>query len=51
MPERIMQLCTSTPERGILRMPERSPQFMATPNWVGVGAFVQTAERWPRSSR
>ncbi|WVZ81684.1 hypothetical protein U9M48_029036 [Paspalum notatum var. saurae] len=50
---RIMQLCASsaaagsgaaTPERGILRTPERSPMFVPTPDW---GAFAQTPERSP----
>jgi len=27
----------ATPERGILRTPERSPRFVPTPDW-GVGA-------------
>ena len=58
---RIMQLCAAnasgsgaaTPERGILRTPERSPRFVPTPDWgVGVGAgaaaFPQTPERSPR---
>ena len=51
---RIMQLCAAnagsgaaTPERGILRTPERSPRFVPTPDW-GAGAFVQTPERSPR---
>lgn len=54
---RIMQLCAAnagsgaaTPERGILRTPERSPRFVPTPDW-GVGAaaaFPQTPERSPR---
>ncbi|KAF8650562.1 hypothetical protein HU200_063937 [Digitaria exilis] len=51
---RIMQLCAAnagsgaaTPERGILRTPERSPRFVPTPDW-GVGAFAQTPERSPR---
>jgi hypothetical protein len=42
-----MQLCTSTPEREILRTPERIPWFVATSDWGGVGAFMQTAE-WRR---
>lgn len=49
---RIMQLCAAnagsgaaTPERGILRTPERSPRFVPTPDW---GAFAaQTPERSP----
>ncbi|XP_066369994.1 uncharacterized protein At1g66480-like [Miscanthus floridulus] len=56
---RIMQLCASnaagsgaaTPERGILRTPERSPRFVPTPDWgvgVGAAAFPQTPERSPR---
>ncbi|CAN6201861.1 unnamed protein product [Urochloa humidicola] len=56
---RIMQLCAAgagagsgaaTPERGILRTPERSPRFLPTPDWglVGAGAFPQTPERSPR---
>ncbi|TVU11746.1 hypothetical protein EJB05_45348, partial [Eragrostis curvula] len=51
---RIMQLCAAannagsgaaTPERGILRTPERSPRFVPTPDWGGAGAFAQTPER------
>jgi hypothetical protein len=42
-----MQLCTSTPEREILRTPERIPWFVATPDWGSAGAFMQTAE-WRR---
>jgi len=39
----------ATPERGILRTPERSPRFVPTPDWgVGAGAFAQTPERSPR---
>lgn len=57
---RIMQLCAAnagsgsgaaTPERGILRTPERSPRFVPTPDWgvgVGAAAFPQTPERSPR---
>ncbi|CAN6164347.1 unnamed protein product [Urochloa humidicola] len=55
---RIMQLCAAgagsgaaTPERGILRTPERSPRFIPTPDWGVVGAgggFPQTPERSPR---
>ncbi|XP_062233137.1 uncharacterized protein At1g66480-like [Phragmites australis] len=51
---RIMQLCAAnagsgaaTPERGILRTPERSPRFVPTPDW-GAGRFAQTPERSPR---
>ncbi|KAL6631307.1 hypothetical protein ACP70R_028157 [Stipagrostis hirtigluma subsp. patula] len=52
---RIMQLCAAnagsgaaTPERGILRTPERSPLFVPTPDWGGAGTFAQTPERSPR---
>ncbi|CAL5052280.1 unnamed protein product [Urochloa decumbens] len=57
---RIMQLCAAgagsgaaTPERGILRTPERSPRFLPTPDWGlvgggGAGAFPLTPERSPR---
>ncbi|XP_062233136.1 uncharacterized protein At1g66480-like [Phragmites australis] len=51
---RIMQLCAAnagsgaaTPERGILRTPERSPRFVPMPDW-GAGTFAQTPERRPR---
>jgi hypothetical protein len=45
---RIMQLCAATPERGILRTPERSPQLVPTPDRRGgAGAFAQTPERCP----
>lgn len=54
---RIMQLCAAnagsgadTPERGILRTPERSPRFVPTPDWGvdGAAAFPQTPERSSR---
>jgi hypothetical protein len=49
---RIMQLCAgsgaATPERGILRTPDRSPRFVPTPDWGGAGACAQTPERCPR---
>ncbi|KAL6839623.1 hypothetical protein ACP4OV_030562 [Aristida adscensionis] len=53
---RIMQLCAAnaasgaaTPERGILRTPERSPLFVPTPDWGGAAAFAQqTPEPSPR---
>ncbi|CAN6198069.1 unnamed protein product [Urochloa humidicola] len=52
---RIMQLCAAgsgaaTPERGILRTPDRSPRFVPTPDWGvgGAGAFPMTPERSPR---
>lgn len=53
---RIMQLCAAnagsgaaTPERGILRTPERSPRFVPTPDWGGgATAFAPTPERCTR---
>ncbi|GJN00107.1 hypothetical protein PR202_ga17267 [Eleusine coracana subsp. coracana] len=54
---RIMQLCAATnsgsgaatPERGILRTPDRSPRFVPTPDWGGAGAsFAPTPERYTR---
>jgi hypothetical protein len=49
---RIMQLSAAnagsgaaTPERGILRTPERSPRFVPTPDRGGAGAFAQTPEQ------
>jgi hypothetical protein len=55
---RIVQLCAAannpasgaaTPERGILRTPERSPRFVPTPDWgVGAASSPQTPERSPR---
>ncbi|BAF19239.2 Os06g0260000 [Oryza sativa Japonica Group] len=56
---KIMQLCAAananggasgaaTPERGILRTPERSPRFIPTPDWGVAGGFARTPEVSPR---
>uniref|UniRef100_A0A0D9WP17 Uncharacterized protein n=1 Tax=Leersia perrieri TaxID=77586 RepID=A0A0D9WP17_9ORYZ len=58
---KIMQLCAAggnnggasgavTPERGILRTPERFPRFIPTPDWGGAGGCLTqtTPEMSPR---
>uniref|UniRef100_J3MD24 Uncharacterized protein n=1 Tax=Oryza brachyantha TaxID=4533 RepID=J3MD24_ORYBR len=51
---KIMQLCAAanggavTPERGILRTPERSPRFIPTPDWGSAVGFAHTPEVSPR---